>query len=168
MEMVSMGFRQAKWIGVIVFLAIYAVALYFQSATASLHDRYQPGIEFLQMLVSPALMLIVSAFLALMITSRRYRSFLKSSYLGCAVIGVLLGAFVFFHESRASNWASPEGRTMLNTLHASLFSPSFSNRSVVVVLGNALFSFALLGWFLFLGRRDKPSSINFEPRQKAY
>ncbi len=144
-----------KWVAITFFVAVYAMALYFQAATASLYDRYQPGIEFLQICLTPSLLLVVSVIASLMYKGKGYREFLKGACLACIAVGFALAAFVFLYEAQSKTWIFPEDRTLMNTLESSLLDPVFSNRSILSVSVNIVFSSLLVGWLFWSDRRGK-------------
>lgn len=142
----------------LTFMLTYVAGVYFHAATASLSDAYQPGLSSLKRFVQPDLALWALPLIA-------YG--LKSAHLAkcaqrCALVGLVCCALLYvlcwFHSPEAGiSWVAPADRTLAGTIHQSLFSPSFSNRSLGSITGSAIL--AAMAWQLsaMIRRRLRPA-----------
>jgi hypothetical protein len=134
-------------------LTTYAVALYFRAATASLDDQYQPGIESLQLVIWPGALLVGVIASASLSQSELAWSVARRVCVGAVAVCLLLLLFVAAHEPKPRPWVFPADRTLQGTVHRSLFTPSFSNRSTGSIVGSAIFAAAMSGGLLLWRRR---------------
>ena len=136
----------------------YAMALYFQAATASLTDDYQPGIGLLITIVSPTGLLLATLLVACL---RKTGSSARIAVLTCAgavAVSVLLLAFVHVHEGAPGTWRFPESRSLGGTVRLAVFQPRFSNRSEGSVVGSGVCAALLLAASVRLARRRRRRS----------
>ena len=155
-SLLVMHLRYVNLIGTAItsaLLATYAVALYFRAATASLHDRYQPGIEALQLVVWPGALLVGVIAGAWLSRSELAWSVARRACIGAIVVCLVLLLFVSVHEPKSRPWVFPADRTLQGTVHRSLLTPSFSNRSTGSIVGSAIFAAAISGGLLLWRRR---------------
>lgn len=129
------------------FMLAYAAGVYFHAATASLSDAYQPGLDNVKRYVQPGIALWLLPLIAYGWKSVRLAKIAQR----CALLGLaccaLLYAFCRLHSPEAGiPWVAPADRTLVSTVHRSLFSPSFSNRSLGSIAGSAIL--AAMAWLL--------------------
>lgn len=134
-------------------LVLYASALYFQAATASLSNIYQPGIESLRVSVSPGGLLVVVFLVACIRKSFVVAHLAMLTSAGAILVSVLMLAFVAGHGGSPNTWRFPEARSLSGTVRLALFQPSFSNRSIGSVAGNGFLALFVLAGSAYLSRR---------------
>jgi len=152
-------------IATIFILIIYSAMLYFISATASLHDSYQPGIEKLQSLARPELIMLLTIMIG--VYFKRYwvaRLTLFTSQ-GALVICLLLVIFFALHNGSNSPWVPIEKRTLSDTVKTALFKPTFSGRSTGRVIFNGALS--AIGFGILLISYRKRYNKSFKPTPKS-
>jgi hypothetical protein len=139
--------------GAVLVTSLYALALYFCAATASLYDSYQPGIEWLRVFITPG-GLLFGVFLIACLNSSYWSARLAIlSSAGAILVCLLMLAFISIHDGSASTWVFPENRSLFGTVRAALFQPSFSNRSFGSVVASGFFALVCLGGSLYISRR---------------
>lgn len=129
------------------FMLAYAAGVYFHAATASLSDAYQPGLSSLRRYVQPDLALWALPLIAYGLKSVHLAKFAQR----CALVGLACCALLYvlcrLHSPEAGiPWVAPADRRLAGTIHQSLFSPSFSGRSLGFVAGSA--TWAAMAWVL--------------------
>jgi hypothetical protein len=140
---------------VVLALLIYAVALYFRVATASLTDSYQPGIEALRKGIWPSVVLWGPLAVALVRKSPAWMDATRAISAGALVCCVVLLLLVKLGGDAAPGRVAGEGRSLGATVRIALVQPSFSNRSVGSLIGSAaVASITCLASFA-LGRRAR-------------
>ena len=159
-EMQCQNSPAAAHVLVIAVAALYGGMLYFRVATASLDDRYQPGIEALRLYASPGLLLGVLTLGGLVFRASVVARVAQRACVAALVVCVLLFGVVFTHSGSYHPWVFPEARTLAGTVQTALFSPTFSNRSTIFIIvsaGVALFWLAVSSWAVRTRRPSKPS-----------
>ena len=147
--------KAAIWKYSLLFLLIAAFVgmLYFTSATASLRDTYQPGIERLHILLNPIYISVFVVVSAVAVRSSWLLGMAKTYFIVALICCVVMGVFVSTYHGAASSWVFPEDRTFSATIERALFQPSFSGRSTVSVAFNGLVVLLALGITLYVGRK---------------
>jgi hypothetical protein len=147
--------KAAIWKYGLLFLLIAAFIgmLYFTSATASLRDSYQPGIERLHILLNPIYISIIVLVSVVVVRGRWLFGLAKTYFIVALICCVVMGVFVSTYHGAASSWVFPEDRTLSATIERSLFHPSFSGRSTARVAYNGLVVLLALGITQYVGRK---------------
>jgi len=147
-------------VGVGILTLTYMLAAYFQAATASLKDSYQPGIEILRLFTMPGALLFavfLAAFLVKSYTSARLSViFCRAALCVCALLFIIT---VFPWSKSSGNWLFPEERTLSTTVKTALFQPSFSNRSSISAASSGAFAFILLAASTRLAKKRHNQSL---------
>jgi len=126
--------------------------LYFNLASASLSDSYQPGIEKLQAFLNPMYISFIMLALVILVNSPWLISLSKAYFVGVIIICIFMVIFVSIYHGPTSNWSFPEERTLIDTIDKALAQPSFSNRSAAKVVFNGVISLIALGMTYFVGQ----------------
>ncbi|WP_143226736.1 hypothetical protein [Acidovorax sp. 62] len=134
-------------------LMLYALALYFQAATASLSNTYQPGIKLLQAVISPSGLLLLVFLVACLRKSYAAARVAMATSAGAILVSALMLAFIAGHGDSPKTWQFPGARSLSSTVQVALFQPSFSNRSIGSVVGNGLLALLVLGGSVYFSRR---------------
>ncbi len=118
---------------------VLTIPLYVSAATASIYDSYQPGITAFQIFFSPLIWLLI-VYAALVICNVcGFRISFYSPLLGgvCALLIVTFLIFVFeiLPPPTFSSKSNRETADLPDTIRRALFTPSFSNRSYMYLLG---------------------------------
>ena len=142
-----------------VIVMLYALALYFQAATASLSNAYQPGIEVLRAVVSPGGLLLVVFLIACLRKSYAAIRVATLASAGALFVSTLMLVVVAGHGGSLNTWQFPEARSLSGTVYLALFQPSFSNRSIGAVAGNGFLALLALGGSAYLSRRRHNQSV---------
>ena len=117
---------------------VFAGMLYFRAATASLHDRYQPGVEEIRWLVSPGIFISLIV-VAAVLTGSRFAA--RLAYRCSLVSLVFCTAMVILSVSYRGDkihWSLSQDRNLESTIQTALLSPDFSNRSTLYLIGISL------------------------------
>lgn len=142
-------------------LFLYSASVYFDAATASLSDAYQPGLDAFKLCVQPGLWLLLPLLLAYCMKTQQAAQVALWCGIGGLVCCGILFAFCSLHMPRGgSSWVAPEMRTLGRTLHAALLLPSFSNRSLGSIAGSGIFAAlqCVLSAVLVIKLRSQPPS----------
>jgi hypothetical protein len=147
------------------FLVLYALALYFQAATASLSNTYQPGIKLLQVVISPSGLLLLVFLVACLRKSYAAARVAMATSAGAILVCALMLAFIAGHGDSPKTWQPPGDRSLSSTVRVALFQPSFSNRSIGSVVGNGFLALLVLGGSVYFfasaahqsGLADRPA-----------
>ena len=142
------------------FMLAYAAGVYFHAATASLSDAYQPGLDSLKRYVQPGIALWVLPLIAYGWKSVHLTKVAQRCALGGLVCCAMLYVFCSVHQSTAGmSWVAPADRTLASTVQRSLFSPSFSGRSMGSITGSAIFAAMAWGLSIRINRmlKQRPS-----------
>lgn len=141
-----------KYVILLVLITAFISMLYFTSATASLRDSYQPGIENLHILLNP---MYISIFVLVLVFVRNRWLFglAKMYFIAALICCVVMGGYVSTYHGSTGKWVFPENRTLSITIKRSLFQPSFSGRSTARVAFNGLVVLVALGITLYVGRK---------------
>jgi hypothetical protein len=150
--------RKISVVAVALVTANYAAMLYFQTATASLHDEYQPGIEAMKAWISPGALLLILVAGAAFLRSSFVLQIAKSSCKAALLVCVLLFLLVSVHRGNRNTWVFPQQRSLEGTARIALFSPNFSNRSTGTVLGSAGIALLCFGASVWLCRRTQSNN----------
>jgi len=134
-------------------IAAFVGMLYFTSATASLRDTYQPGIERLHILLNPIYISIFVVVSVVVVRSGWLFGLAKTYFIVAFICCVVMGVFVSIYHGAAGGWVLPEDRTLSATIERSLSQPSFSGRSTARVAFNGLVVLLALGITLYVGRK---------------
>lgn len=143
-------------------LVLYALALYFQAATASLSNTYQSGIELLRAVISPSGLLLLVFLVACLRQSYAIARVVMATSAGAILVSALMLAFIAGHDDSSKTWQFPEARSLSGTVQAALFEPSFSNRSIGSVVGNGFLAMLVFGGAVYFSRR-----LRVNPVQRA-
>ena len=131
-------------IGAGLLTLVYVPAVYFEAATASLNDRYQPGIDTLQLFVMPGALLcavFLAALLGKSYTSARLAFFFsRTALFACALLFLLT---VIPSSGPPSDWVFSKDRSLAKAVKIALLQPSFSNRSSASVVGSGILAFII-------------------------
>ena len=159
---------------VLIFTAIlllYTGTLYFQAATASLHEGYQPGIDRLKPVLEPVWLLLgLAVYTWLKRSAPAFKRIYMTSagaFLVClGMLGVIIAIDNWKAKNTGNTWFShqtpawvcghtnhrentvirPEERLLICTVYTALFRPSFSNRSYSAVLGSSCVALLFCIW----------------------
>ena len=147
------GARRGAEVAISVLVLAFALTLYFQAATASLSDAYQPGIEFLRNVVRPAWVVLAVLLVASMWGSATGLRIARLTCAGAAIFALCLAIGVSVHEGSPRAWVLPEGRSLKESVRLAMLEPQFSNRSLVTITVNGLFAALVFCGAVFLSRR---------------
>ena len=133
---------------------LYFACVYFRAATASLFDKYQPGIEALVQSVQPGLVLLVPLVVAYCAKTKSSAHVALWAGLAGVAACTVLWLFCAMHESKgAPRWVPPSERILANTVTNALLRPSFSGRSLLSIGQSVVFAVVISGMAFVLGRR---------------
>ncbi len=120
----------------------FALLLYVQMCIASLTDRYQLGIEKIQ-LFQPSIITISLTVLAI-VTNVKYKKTAKKFFRQFYCFSFLLMAIIFIGyivndlSNMPSYWSFQNQRTLFQTLKISISHPDFSGRSFAIFIQNLI------------------------------
>lgn len=140
-------------------LMLYALALYFQAATASLSNTYQPGIKLLQAVISPSGLLLLVFLVACLRKSYAAARVAMATSAGAILVSALMLAFIASHGDSPKTWQFPGARSLSSTVRVALSQPSFSNRSIGSVVGNGFLALLVLGGSVYFSRRRRINPV---------
>lgn len=131
-----------------LFAAAFGFSLYLSACTASISSDYQPDIGRIRLL-HPALLLALF-FVAAWFLARRDADLRLFLLLGLAECALLFLLILIDDLGNAPYPAPPAPPTLLNTVHASLRHPQFSNRSYATPFYSAILLAVL--WLMYRSR----------------
>ncbi len=140
-------------------LMLYALALYFQAATASLSNTYQPGIELLRAVISPSGLLLLVFLVACLRKSYAAARVATVTGAGAILVCALMLASIASHGDSPITWQPDGARSLSSTVQVALFQPSFSNRSIGSVVGNGFLALLVLGGSVYFSRRRRINPV---------
>lgn len=122
----------------VVLLALYAGFMYFQAATASIGEDYQPGISRVQLLLSPGLLLLLLVLAGWLTRNGFIRRLAQIVTGGAIVICLLIILFIYTGGDSTETIEVP--RMLSSTIYKALFYPNFSNRSYAAPFYGGIFA----------------------------
>lgn len=157
--------RTGGWLAALLWLA-YAALLYLQAATASLDDRYLPGIRPLRALACPGALLLIPLVLAWRTRHAALAQLAWRTAAGACVLCAALLAWIALAPAPggASAHLPPQARTLGTVLHAAMRYPAFSNRSWIATTGSAAWALIACGLAARCVRRARPPNAAAFPR----
>jgi len=152
----------APYIALLFLMVIYIEELYFFTATASLRNSYQPGIEELHRFFDPNYISLVMLLTVAIIKHPWWMSLTKMFFIGALISCFALGLFESLYQGAAKSWVLPEDRTLSDTIESSLIHPTFSGRSTARSAFCGIVAFIALGITIFLERHRHNQALHRE------
>ena len=151
------------------FALLLGAALYVSAATASVFDKYQPGMSDFRSRVSPGRLILIvvgtplAATFVPQLRAAAARMARTLARVALATVAAALVALVALDRVEPCTTAASESRDLHGTLRQSLLCPKLSNRSYFV----PFYAGALSCFLLWIAKRRQTASHDDSARQSA-